>query len=190
MRRTSVFGAFVGLLLSGACTAEQLGFPRVPVRAVSPDGRYVAFVRNHPELDPPNQSLWLGPIDGRAVQVQRVPPDAWTCERIAWAADSSRVAFVMAEAVVQVYEAASARRIYSGWVGRRSWDQPPGFILRDLSLTADGSAAIFRECVRKYVPVEPALQNPRGTRLRPVIEGCTSGPVTVSFATIPAQNHW
>src|SRR5215204_5468525 len=131
MMRTGLIVALAGLVLSAACTAEQLGLPRVPVRAVSPDGRDVAFVRNHPELDPPNQSLWLGPIDGRAVQVQRVPPDAWWCDRISWAADSSRVAFVVADAVVQLYEAASARRILLRLGGPPQLGSAAGFILLD-----------------------------------------------------------
>jgi hypothetical protein len=42
-----------------ACDAAQLGWPPVPLRVPSADGRFVAFVRNHPDLDPPNQSLWL-----------------------------------------------------------------------------------------------------------------------------------
>ena len=43
-----------------SCSALQLGFPRTPVSATSPDGNYVAFVCNHPDIDPPSQSIWLG----------------------------------------------------------------------------------------------------------------------------------
>jgi len=59
----------------------------------SPDGRVVAFVRNHPNVDPPDQSLWLKDSNGRATELTRLAPDADWCNLIVWSSDSTRVTF-------------------------------------------------------------------------------------------------
>jgi len=86
----------------------------VPVRAASPDGRFLAFVRNHPEIDPPNQTLWLQPAGGPAVPLAQVPPDAFTCNLIVWSLDSRRVAFVIQDAIIQVFEAETSTTAAKG----------------------------------------------------------------------------
>ena len=177
-------------IIMTACSAEQWGLPRVPLRVASPDGRHVAFVRNHPNIDPSDQSLWLQLADGPAVRVGRVPPDAFWCDRIVWSADSRFVAFVVADAIVQVFDAATRERVFSGFVGRRSWDTPPKYILRDVSLGADGRSVSFRECEKTYVPIEPAQQNRRGTRVREIIGGCSDAVNTVELATVPGDRLW
>ena len=83
-----------------ACEAAQLGWPPVPLRLPSPDGRVVAFVKNHPDVDPPNQSLWLQASNRAATELARLAPDADWCNLIVWSADSRRVAFLVSDAVV------------------------------------------------------------------------------------------
>jgi hypothetical protein len=134
------------------CSGSQLGFPRVPVRAVSPDGRHVAFVRNHPSVDPPDQTLWLGDANGDAKEVARL--------------------------------AGSKTSVFVGFVGRRSWDTPPRYVLRDVSLSADGASISFIECERTFRPVEQARQNPRGTRMTAVISGCSPARQTTVFSQV------
>ena len=85
-----------------ACEAAQFGWPPVPLRVPSPDGRVVAFVKNHPDFDPPNQSLWLQTSNGAATQLTRLAPDADWCNLIVWSADSRRVAFLVSDAIVYV----------------------------------------------------------------------------------------
>jgi len=65
-----------------ACEAAQLGWPAVPLRVPSPDGRVIAFVRNHPNVDPPDQSLWLQASNGAATELRRLAPDADWCNLV------------------------------------------------------------------------------------------------------------
>jgi hypothetical protein len=171
------------------CSRLQWGFPRIALEVPSPDGRFIAYVRNHPSLDPFEQSLWVETKDGRSVQVALVPPDAWWCNQIAWSGDSRRVAFVVANAVVQVYEAPSGAKVFSGFVGRRSWDTPPRYVLRDVSLSKDGASIAFRECDRTWVRRDSEGVGDRGGFM-PVIGGCRTTPDTVAFAQVPAEKHW
>lgn len=170
-----------------ACDAAQLGWPRMPLRVPSPDGRFVAFVRNHPDLDPPNQSLWLQAANGRATELTRLAPDADWCDFIVWSADSHRVGFLVSGAIVHVYDAQSHAQVFSGFVGRRSWDQPPRYTLRDLALSNDGASVTFRECEHTWERNPPERQNARGTRVHRVDGGC-SEMRTVALADVPRGN--
>ena len=173
--------------VSLACEAAQFGWPQVPLRAPSPDGRVVAFVRNHPDVDPPNQSLWLQASNGAAAQVARLAPDAEWCNLIVWSADSRRVAFLVSDAVLYVYDGQSRAKVFSGFVGRRSWDQPPRYTLQDLALSSDGASVTFRECEHTWQLNPPERQNARGTRVHRVDGGC-SDMKTLALAGVPAPN--
>ena len=190
MERRLAAAIILGMVITPACSRQQLGFPRVPVQAESPDGRFSAFVRNHPNIDPSDQTLWLQSSSGRAVKVGQVPPDAWWCDRIVWSADSRRVAFVIADAIVQVHDAHTSARTFSGFVGRRSWDTPPRYVLRDVSLSADGGEITFLECERTYRKVDAARQNPRGTRVESSIRNCSPETQTIAFSTVPKASLW
>ena len=170
-----------------ACEAAQLGWPPVPLRVPSPDGRAVAFVRNHPDVDPPDQSLWLKASDGAATELTRLAPDADWCNLIVWSADSRRVAFLVSDAILYVYDGRSQAKVFSGFVGRRSWDQPPRYTLRHLALSSDGTSVTFRECEHTWRPNPPEQQNARGTRVSRVDGGC-SDMRTVALADVPASN--
>jgi dipeptidyl aminopeptidase/acylaminoacyl peptidase len=187
MRRVRL--GLVSVLASAAlaCEAAQLGWPPVPLRVPSPDGRVVAFVRNHPDVDPPNQSLWLQASNGVATELTRLAPDADSCNVIVWSADSRRVAFLISDAVVQIYDGQSHAKVFSGFVGRRSWDTPPRYILQDMGLSPDGTSVTFRECERTWQSNPPERQNARGTRVEPMIGGC-SGVTTVALADVPSTN--
>lgn len=190
MRRRLTAALILGALTGYGCSREQWGFPRVPLRATSPDGRFVAFVKNHPSIDPSNQTLWIQPPAGDAIKVAAVPPDAFWCDRIVWSADSRRVAFVIADAIVQAYDVESSALVFSGFVGRRSWDTPPRYILRDVSLSADGRQITFRECERTWHKVDAARQNARGTRVESSVANCSDGSHTVAFSAVAASHLW
>lgn len=179
--------AMTALIVATACTAEQWGFPRTPVFAASPDRRYAAFVRNHPNPDPWDQSLWIQPKGGRATRVMRVPPDAFWCDTILWSADSRRVAFIVANAIVHVFDPASRQSVFSGFVGRRSWDTPPRYVLSAAALTADGGGMVFRECERVFVPVAASSQTSPGRRYEATLRACTSELQRVEFAAVPME---
>ncbi len=84
------------LLLHAGCDARQLGLPRVGLELVSPGGELVAQVRNSPSLDPPRQSLWVGPSGGKVERVAELAEDQEWCDRIVWSADGSMVGFLVA----------------------------------------------------------------------------------------------
>ncbi len=173
-----------------SCSQSQLGLPRVAAQATSPDGQYVAFVRNHPNPDPPDQTLWLGPAKGTPKQLVKLSPDSMWSDEVVWSADSRRVAFVIADAIVQVYQADDAKRVFSGFVGRPSSDYPPRYILEQVRLSGDGRAISFVECERVFRPVDAARQNDRGTRREPVITGCAASPATVTFSDLFQTQPW
>jgi hypothetical protein len=181
--RSLAIAALAGTAL--ACEAAQLGWPRIPVSVPSPDGRFVAFVRNHPNLDPPDQSLWLQASNGAATELTRLAPDADWCNLIVWSSDSRRVAFLVSDAIVYVYDSQSNARVFAGFVGRRSWDQPPRYTLRDLALSDDGASVTFRECEHTWQRNPPERQNARGSRVHRVDGGCAD-PKTVTLADVPA----
>lgn len=86
---------FLGILTITGCTGEQWGFPRVPVRAASPDGRFVAYVKNHPSTDPPDQTLWLQSPTGRDASLS---------------ADGSAITFLECERIYRKVAAARQNR--------------------------------------------------------------------------------
>jgi hypothetical protein len=47
-----------------------------------------------------------------------------------------------------------------------------------------------RECERSWVPVEPPLQNRRGSRVKPLIRACDESPPDVALLQLPAANRW
>jgi len=183
--RHVLLAAITSLLL--ACDAAQLGWPAVPLRVPSPDGRAVAFVRNHPDIDPPNQSLWLQASNGAATELTRLAPDADWCNLIVWSADSRRVAFLVSDAILYVYDGRSQAKVFSGFVGRRSWDQPPRYTLQGLALSSDGASVTFRECEHTWRPNPPERQNARGTRVHRAEGGC-SDTRSVALDDVPALN--
>ena len=187
MRRVRLGLVSVVAAAALACEAAQLGWPPVPLRVPSPDGRVVAFVRNHPDVDPPHQSLWLQPSNGAATELTRLAPDADWCNLIVWSADSRRVAFLVSDAILYVYDGQSHAKLFSGFVGRRSRDQPPRYTLRNLALSSDGTSVTFRECEHTWRPNPPERQNARGTRVHRVDGGC-SDMRTVALDDVPASN--
>ncbi len=188
MKRAGLPAAFIVCVAS--CSQAQLGLPRVAAQATSPDGQYLAFVRNHPNPDPPSQSLWLKPTYGAPKLLVELPPDQLWSDEVVWSADSQRVAFVIADAIVYVYEAGDAKRVFSGFVGRPSWDYPPRYILEQVRLSGDGRAIAFIECERVFRPVDAARQNDRGTRREPVVTGCSASPTSVAFADLVQNQPW
>lgn len=55
--------SFLGVT-AGCLSAEQWGLPREPLSVTAPDRGKTAFVRNHPNIDPPDQSIGLRDAEG------------------------------------------------------------------------------------------------------------------------------
>jgi hypothetical protein len=131
-----------------ACSEENLGIPRTPLAQESPDGHFVAFVRNHLSIDPPNQSIWVGKVGGPMTRVEKLFEDMDWCSTIAWSADSSTVAFVIRRGRLRVVDAASGNSMFNDWVVEWHGEYPTNNNIEDLTLSSDGKAARFRVCHR------------------------------------------
>ena len=151
MRRT-IATALLGCwsVLATGCDKELLGLPRVPVSVASPDGVAVAFVRNHPNIDPPSQSVWLQ-MGGDTTQLRRLGPDSDWCNTIVWSADSSTVAYLVQDARLLTVDRNSRRVVSEKWLTEWKGEYPPYRIAEDLTLSADGREAVFRDCKRPGV---------------------------------------
>jgi hypothetical protein len=140
-----------GLVVIGAassCTRLQWGVPHVAVRAVSPDQRYTAVVRNRPNIDPPAQSLWLEQAGTSAIQLQELLGDVDWCDAIAWSGDSSTVAFLVRGAKLVIADTATKRITDERWLVPQTGAYPPLQVVRALTLSSDGRGASFQICDR------------------------------------------
>lgn len=138
----------VACSIIAGCSAQQLGFPRMPIQATSPDGTRVAFVRNYPDIDPPSQSIWVNDRGKDAQLIKRLGPDSDWCNTIVWSPDSSTVAFLIQDARLITVDAASLRIVSDQWLTSWKGEYPPHDMVTELTLDAPGLAARFRICDR------------------------------------------
>jgi Tol biopolymer transport system component len=138
----------VALVLGLGSLMWLLGARREVMGMLSPDGRTVAFVREEASLDPPNQSLWIGPAAGRSpIRVGRLAEDQDWCDQIVWSADGRRVGFVVRGVRLDLYDVAGRRP--AGSVPLLAPDGYPGSReARRVSLSPDGATVRFDECAR------------------------------------------
>lgn len=147
-RRPLLATALLLGVLAG-CTKIQWGLPRVAAAVVSPDGRLRAEVRNHPSIDPPRQSLWLVETEtGRRHRLARLGEDTHWCQSISWSGDGSKVAFVLQDAYVALYDAASHQKLSEVWLVEND-AYPTTREIVDLRLNSDGWQAEYRTCLRR-----------------------------------------
>jgi len=131
-----------------ACTKQQIGLPRVALATPSPDGRAIAFVKNHLSLDPPSQSIWLTCEGHDSVRVERLAENSAWCSTICWSADSTRVGFLIAETRLKVVDIISGATVFNAWIVEDTGTFPSTFVARDLRMSEDGESATFRPCRR------------------------------------------
>ncbi len=142
----------------------------MPVSATSPDGGAVAFVRNHPNIDPPAQSIWLR-TGGSSHRLKQLGGDSDWCNRVVWSADGSTAAFLVQDARLITVDRASRRIVSEKWLTEWKGEYPPYRVVTALSLSADGREARFRECERPRGLGAEAVEP--GARLRDCAEGRT-----------------
>lgn len=168
------------------CSAAQLGLPSVSVSVASPDGLATAFVRNHPNIDPPSQSLWLERAGSTPVLLKQLGGDVDWCDAIAWSANSSTVAFLNQNAKLLVFDAATRRLTHERWLVPYRGEYPPLYVVRDLTLATNGGSVGFRFCDRRNDPKVPAAQASGKDLYDQTVTECT-GPkemaLSVSGAT-------
>jgi|SRR5687768_10018616 len=149
MRLTTAAIVLAGCsLVVAGCDKELFGLPRVPLSVVSPDGGAVAFVRNHPNIDPPAQSIWLEIGSDRKL-LRRLGPDSDWCNTIVWSSDGSTVAFLVQDARLLVADRHSRLIVSEKWLTEWNGDYPPHRMVKNLTLSADGREAVFRDCERR-----------------------------------------
>jgi hypothetical protein len=158
LRLGAAAACFLLLLSMSACTREQMGLPMTPVSAKSPDGRHIAFVRNHPSIDPPAQSLWLSSKGRSSRKIKSLGEDVDRCNKIVWSADSSTVSFLIQDARLITVDASSGLVVSELWLTKRRDGFPPSGMVSDMSLSVDGREANFRDCRRE---IEPATRKRR-----------------------------
>ena len=141
-------GLATACLLSAGCTAKDFGFPRVQVEATSPSGSQVAYVRNHPSIDPPNQSLWMKDLGtGKRTKLRKLGEDADWCNAISWSGGGDTVAFLIQDAWVAVYDKAGNEVAVGNLVQRGGY--PTTTEARELEFNDDASGLRFTECHRR-----------------------------------------
>lgn len=145
-------GALLFILVSffaTGCDKEMLGLPRVPLSVPSPDGRAVAFVRNHVTIDGPDQSVWLVDGDGKAKRIRRLGGDSDWCNTIVWSADGSTVGYLIQDARLLAVDRRSGNVLSEKWLVEWQGEYPPYRYVTNLALSADGREAIFQSCQRR-----------------------------------------
>jgi len=150
MKRLVAYVGITLLVLNLGCSLSwrNLGIPRVALEETSPDGTYVAQVRNHISIDPPLQSLWMAERDGRnATRVLKLSGDQDWCDQIVWSGDGSTVAFLVQGAWIVVYDAYTRQQRVREWLVEQD-GYPTLHEVRELKLGTDGSVATYRVCRR------------------------------------------
>lgn len=150
----AMFSAMALVLAFPRCS--RLDAPDVADSWRSPDGRYVAEVRNHLSIDPPYQVLWIGRPGGPMRRVQTVAADTERSNGpVLWSSDSKRAVYVDAGVSIVVVDPES------GGSRRRSILPRDGSQeLRGLRLAEDGTQASFQVCRPRTVECTSARTIP------------------------------
>lgn len=144
------------LALVAGCSAEDLGYPRVASASQSPDLRYTVEIRNHPTIDPPEQSLWIGETNGQLRYVAGVASDTGWSGPCAWSQDSSLFAFVVGAKVVVVEPTTGAVRLEQWLIHREDHVSRSRNEIRYIGFAQDSSAVVAQICTRqKLTCLEP-----------------------------------
>lgn len=146
-RLPSLAAALSVLAVMAGCSAAECGLPRIQLSSRSPDGKFVALVRNHPNIDPPDQSLHLETAAGKNLWARKLSGDQDWCNVVAWSADSRTVAFLVQDARLLVVDAPTGGLRLDRWLADQD-GYPPSHAVTDLSLSADGASARFQVCRR------------------------------------------
>jgi hypothetical protein len=156
------------LVALAACRLANDLLPRTHTTSTSPDGRYVAFVHQELNSDPPDDHLYLGGTGGRARHLMALAPDADWCRSIFWSPGSRIVGFLINEQRLAVFDVAAGSLIQMREIVKAD-GYPGSQEARNLSLADNGEVTFDR-----YLRATTLLR----TRDRRSIEV----PVTISGA--------
>lgn len=138
----------IAAVLLSACGEMRRDFlPRTHTVSTSPDGNAQAWVRQGFSIDPPDDHLFLKHPGGAITKLLDLAPDADWCHTIIWTRDSTRVAFLITENRLSVFDTASAEHLAE--MVLVSIDGYPGSeAVGNIAFTHDGRAVTFQRIAR------------------------------------------
>jgi hypothetical protein len=165
--RVSLYAALglVALFALAGCQLARDLLPRTHTSSRSPDGRYVAFVHQGLNPDPPDDHLYLGPVGQPARYLRALAPDADWSRAIVWRPDSRTVGFVINEQRLALFDTATARAIATLTLVKAD-GYPGSEEARAISIANDGTVSFDRYR--------------RPTMLLQTRQGVIEAPVTIS----------
>lgn len=156
MKKTLVWAGVIGGFLLWSVfvfvAGWTVGGSRLIKLAFSPNGDWVALVRAHASIDPPNESLWLGPSEGPQVKLARLSEDQDWCDEIVWDPDGSRVGFLVSGVRFDLYAVPDGRFLGSTELVATGGAYPGSHEAREVSFTPDGRSVSFELCARGQAP--------------------------------------
>jgi hypothetical protein len=155
----------VALFAIGGCQLARDLLPRTHTSSRSPDGRYVAFVHQGLNPDPPDDHLYLGPVGQPARYLRALAPDADWSRAIVWSSDSRTVGFVINEQRLALFDTATASEIAILTLVKAD-GYPGSEEARAISIANDGIVTFDRYR--------------RATMLLQTRQGVIAAPVTIS----------
>ena len=155
----------VTLFATGGCQLAHDLLPRTHTSSRSPDGRYVAFVHQGMNSDPPDDHLYLGPVGQPARYLRALAPDADWSRTIVWSPDSRTVGFVINEQRLALFDTATASEIATLTLVKAD-GYPGSEEARAISIANDGIVTLDRYR--------------RATMLLQTRQGVIEAPVTIS----------
>lgn len=148
-RILKVFGFFlwtIAVFGLGEIIGLGLAQKRIECRYESHDGRWLALVRSHFTLTPPEQSLWIRDLRTAAeTRFADLDREDGACSGIVWSADSDRVGFLVEGAELMLYDPgdpASLERLALLSPGERR----DGLVARDLVLLPERRSVRYDVC--------------------------------------------
>lgn len=135
-------------IASSACRQARDFLPRTHTESTSPDGKYTAWVRQEINIDPPDDHLFLKGPDGRTHRLMDLAPDADWCRSMTWTADSGRVAFLVTDNRLTIFDVTSREHVVE--VPLVKIDGYPGSEeVQKLAFSPDGASVTFDRADRR-----------------------------------------
>jgi hypothetical protein len=126
--------------------------PRILVTSLSPNGQQTAWVWRAPNLDPPDDHLFLKTKGGPPRGLMDLSPDGDWCRTIVWRSDSRKVGFVVSDDRLALFDVETGTLdafFYLAGTGCCGGPQES----RNVTLSADGRQVFFDRWDRPMVRI-------------------------------------
>jgi len=137
-------------VLTGCALLEK---DEIVLSVTSPDGDMVAYVTKfNPCIDDPCQKLWLKQDrERKPVLLEKLYDDQRWCDEIKWSPNGQKVAFLIMQKYLYIYEAAGPTLFRKVDLVPDSEGYPPNPRATDFSFNADSKTVRFTETEYEYV---------------------------------------